>query len=212
MTLADRLRWARERAFVGRAKELATFRAALRGEPDAPVLIYVYGPGGVGKSTLLRRFADEGRDAGRPVTEINGRLIDPSPAGFTAEIRGPVGAGSVLVVDAFEHCQGLDEWLRETFLPSLPDDALVVVAGREPPHASWQLDLAWQQAMAVCHLGELTPDEARSLDHRPAARADRPGQQERHNGAQRRPDGRRRHPVRAAEHPAGHRRPSQAVR
>ncbi|MEU8024712.1 ATP-binding protein [Micromonospora haikouensis] len=163
MTLADRLRWARERAFVGRVQELATFRAALRGEPGAPILIYVYGPGGVGKSTLLRRFADEGRDAGRPVTEINGRLIDPSPTGFTAEVREPFGPGSVLVVDAFEHCQGLDEWLRETFLPSLPGDALVVVAGREPPHTSWQLDLAWQQAMVACPLGELTRDEASSL-------------------------------------------------
>jgi AAA ATPase domain len=164
VTLAERLRWARERAFVGRAAELSDFRAALRGEAGAPVLIYVHGPGGVGKSTLLRRYADEARGAGRRVAEVNGRLIEPSPAGFTAEVAAPVTPGTVLVVDAFEHCQGLEDWLREVFLPSLPDNVLVVVAGREPPSALWQLDLSWQSgAMSVRALRGLEPLEAREL-------------------------------------------------
>jgi hypothetical protein len=54
-SLGERLRWARERAFVGRADELAAFRSALAGDDAAPSLFYVHGPGGVGKSTLPRR-------------------------------------------------------------------------------------------------------------------------------------------------------------
>ncbi|MEU8264836.1 ATP-binding protein [Micromonospora sp. NPDC048999] len=163
MNLAERLRWARERAFVGRSAELAEFRVALAGGSDSPVLLYVHGPGGVGKSTLLRRFADEARDAGRRVIEVNGRLIDPSPAGFTAAVGGPVVAGVVLIIDAFEHCQGLEGWLREVFVPSLPEETLVIIAGREPPSPVWRSDLAWQDAMTVCPLGNLSPSEARDL-------------------------------------------------
>ncbi|GAA0517643.1 hypothetical protein Ade02nite_84000 [Paractinoplanes deccanensis] len=163
MTLAERLRWARERAFVGRAAELEQFRAALRGGGGAPAVLYLHGPGGLGKSTLLRRFADEARDARRPVVEVNGRLIDPSPQGFTAEAGATVPDGAVLVVDAFEHCQGLEDWLRESYLPTLPATVLTVIAGREAPSAAWLGDLAWQETMAVRRLGELTSEEARAL-------------------------------------------------
>ncbi|WP_181387448.1 AAA family ATPase [Streptomyces sp. Act143] len=161
-SLADRLRWARERAFVGRSEEIAVFRRALAGEADAAAVIYVHGPGGVGKSTLLRRFADESRDAGRPVVEVNGRLVDPSPAGFESETAGsPVDA--VLLIDAFEHCQGLEMWLYERFLPSLPQQTLVVVAGREGPSPSWTSQLAWSELLAVVPLGDLDPSDAERL-------------------------------------------------
>ncbi|MDH6228285.1 MULTISPECIES: ATP-binding protein [Streptomyces] len=163
-SLAERLRWARERAFVGRREQLALFREALSGAPDAPAVLYVHGPGGVGKSTLLRRFADEGRDAGRPVVEVNGRLIDPSPAGFRAEAEA-VGAApdTVLLVDAFEHCQGLEDWLRDHFLPELPGRTLAVLAGREPPGSAWRADLAWSEALAVVPLADLAPADADRL-------------------------------------------------
>ncbi|MGW0606161.1 AAA family ATPase [Streptomyces sp. NPDC002640] len=163
-SLAERLRWARERAFVGRRRELALFRDALAGAAGAPAVLHVHGPGGVGKSTLLRRFADESRDAGRPVVEVNGRLIDPSPAGFRAE-AGAVAAASdaVLLIDAFEHCQGLEGWLRDHFLPGLPGRTLVVLAGREGPSPAWRADLAWSEALAVVPLAGLEPAEAERL-------------------------------------------------
>ncbi|MEU6431259.1 AAA family ATPase [Microbispora sp. NPDC046973] len=161
-SLADRLRWARERAFVGRSTELAVFRQALAGCADAPAVIYVHGPGGVGKSTLLRRFADESRDAGRPVVEVNGRLIDPSPAGFESEVAG-APADAVLLIDAFEHCQGLEVWLHDRFLPSLAQQTLVVLAGREGPSPTWTSSLAWSELLAVMPLGDLDLPEAERL-------------------------------------------------
>jgi hypothetical protein len=153
-SLAERLRWARERAFVGRRRELALFREALSGAPGAPAVSHVHGPGGVGTSTLLRRFADESRDAGRPVVEVNGRLIDSSPAGFRAEAEA-VGAtpDAVLLIDAFEHCQGLEGWLRDHFLPGLPGRTLVVLAGREGPSPSWRAGLAWSEALIRSPIG-----------------------------------------------------------
>ncbi|MER5479589.1 AAA family ATPase [Streptomyces sp. NPDC002734] len=161
-SLAERLRWARERAFVGRSAQLAVFREALAGGDGAPAVIYVHGPGGVGKSTLLRRFADESRDAGRPVVEVNGRLVDPSPAGVEAEVAG-APEDAVLLVDAFEHCQGLESWLVDRFLPALSPRTLVVLAGREAPSPTWTADVAWSEILAVLPLGDLDEAEAARL-------------------------------------------------
>ncbi len=48
--LADRLESARRRNFVGRDAELELFRQALR-DPDSPfAVLYIHGPGGIGKS------------------------------------------------------------------------------------------------------------------------------------------------------------------
>lgn len=162
--LADRLRGARETTFVGRSEELAAFHEALGGRPGAAAVLYVHGPGGVGKSALLRRFADESRDAGRTVVEVDGRLIDPSPDGFAAGAAPALTDGRpVLLVDTFEHCQGLEDWLRDRFLPRLPERAVVVIAGREPPSPLWAADLAWNEALRVIGLGPLAAAEAEAL-------------------------------------------------
>ena len=58
-TVGHRLRQARNRWFLGRDGELDLFRAAL-GAPEPPfTVLHVHGPGGVGKSALLRAFADD---------------------------------------------------------------------------------------------------------------------------------------------------------
>ncbi|MFD7276307.1 ATP-binding protein [Streptomyces sp. NPDC059862] len=166
-SLAERLNSARDRAFVGRSAELGRFGAALRQEPGAGAVLYVHGPGGVGKSALLRRFADEARDAGRIVVEVDGRLIDPSPLGFEAEAAKAAGADPgdelVLLVDAFERCQGLEGWLRDRFLPHLPERAVVVIAGRLPPSTAWTVDLAWSEALEILPLAPLDPAASAAL-------------------------------------------------
>ena len=63
-SLGWRVQAAREMAFVGREEELAVFTAALYGGGCS--VLYVHGPGGIGKSALLRRFAAEAAVAGRP--------------------------------------------------------------------------------------------------------------------------------------------------
>ena len=40
----------------------------------------------------------------------------------------------VLLVDTAESLAPLEDWLRTSFLPALPADALVVIAGRTPPY------------------------------------------------------------------------------
>jgi hypothetical protein len=159
--LGARLQATRQQRFVGRVGERALFRAALAGEPDACVVLYLHGPGGIGKSTLLRRLADDAEQAGRPVVRVDGRTVDPSPEAFAAAAAAATGTpGAVLLVDTFERYQDLQGWLRREFLPALPADAVVVLAGRQPPEPSWRADLEWAEALRVIALRNLQPLDA----------------------------------------------------
>ncbi|MFI1164514.1 AAA family ATPase [Streptomyces sp. NPDC020801] len=152
---------ARDRAFVGRTAERALFRAALAGEPGACPVLYLHGPGGIGKSTLLRRFAQMARESGRRVVEVDGRTVSPTPEGFTEAAGKAVSEPeTVLLVDTFERCRGLEGWLWEQFLPRLPLGAVSVVAGREAPDPGWICDPGWADVLHFRALRNLSPDDA----------------------------------------------------
>src|SRR5687768_12232627 len=85
--LADRLEAARRGRFVGRAAELALFRGALV-SPEPPfAVLHIFGPGGVGKTALLREYARISAECGRPVVHLDGRNVDASPQGFRFAVR-----------------------------------------------------------------------------------------------------------------------------
>ncbi|MFF3226123.1 ATP-binding protein [Nocardia suismassiliense] len=164
--LAQSLAAGRDRAFVGRDPELELFRAALAGTATARPVHYLHGPGGIGKSALLRRFAGEARRAGRSVVEVDGRTVTRTPEGFTAAAGIAVQQeGTVLLVDTFEMCQGLEGWLWERFLPQLPVGAIVVIAGRAAPDPLWAADPGWADLLQVTALRNLTPNEAAEFLH-----------------------------------------------
>ncbi|MBE1583122.1 ATP-binding protein [Nonomuraea angiospora] len=166
--LGWRLQAARETAFVGREEELAVFKAALYGGGCS--VLYVHGPGGIGKSALLRRFAREAAVAGRPVSMVDGCTVDGCTVdgctvdGCTVEAGlVPDEADAVLLIDHFERIKDLEGWLRERFLPRMPMGALVVIAGRNPPDMRWQADPGWAGALQVLPLRELRAADAQAL-------------------------------------------------
>ncbi|GKQ40223.1 AAA family ATPase [Streptomyces sp. A012304] len=177
--LGGRLAAARDRAFTGRAAELELFRTALAGGPHAPAVLFLHGPGGIGKSMLLSRYAKEARDAGRTVIEVDGRTMSATPDGFEEAVRqGPAVpeaagtpgapreprtaacAGAVLLVDTFERCRRLEGWLRDRFLPRLPLGSLVVIAGREAPDPAWSADPGWADLLRVVALDNLRGEDS----------------------------------------------------
>lgn len=152
---------ARSRTFVGRAAERALFRSALAGDSCGLPVLYLHGPGGIGKSALLRWFARAALEAGRLVVEVDGRTVPATPAGFEQATGRAIGEpGSVLLVDAFENCQGLEHWLWEHFLPRLPQGAVAVVAGRAAPDPLWVADPGWADLLHVVPLRNLSRDDA----------------------------------------------------
>ena len=164
VSVGERLSRARTRAFVGRDEELGRFEQALAGDPQAPFAFYVCGPGGIGKSTLLRCMADRARAAGRLLVELDGRFVSRDPAEFE-RAAGPFldVAGTVLFVDSFEHSQWLESWLWQHFLPRAADGTLVVLGGRQTPQPQWTTDPAWSGLLHVTELQPLSEEQARSL-------------------------------------------------
>jgi AAA ATPase domain len=162
-TLAQRLQATRSRSFVGRAEELGLFAAALTASPAAFSLLWLHGPGGIGKSTLLRRFADEADARGVRPLLIDARHIDVTPAGFDRAVGTiPGGARLVLLIDTAEALRPLDTWLREEYLPRLPASSLVVLAGRDAPDDRWRADLGWSEHLHALALRNLEPEAAAS--------------------------------------------------
>ncbi|MCO5974905.1 ATP-binding protein [Actinoallomurus soli] len=152
--LGERLRELRRRSFVGRDSEVSLFRTALA----EPGLIFVHGAGGVGKSALLEVFGEVAEAAGRPVVRVDVRHLRLAPGAMPA-VAG--GDRPVLLIDTYELLADSDDWVREEYLPSLPGDVLVVIAGRQAPRAQWRADPAWRDLMRVVALDNLSPDDGR---------------------------------------------------
>ena len=162
--LAGRLGVARDDGFVGRGRELDLLSAALTGSSDVRVM-FVHGPGGIGKTTLLDAMARLTRGGGRRVTYLDARDVECSPAAVLAAVdeRTSGDPSAVLLVDGYELLAPLDRWFRTQFLPARPAGALTVVAGREAPVAAWWLDPGWRRLVSVHRLDELDDDDSRDL-------------------------------------------------
>jgi len=159
---ADVVDSARRRAFVGRRNEIAGFEEALAGRSARRVL-FVHGPGGIGKTTLLLEMRARARGVGRGVVLLDGREIDPSPEGLTAALRVEGGGDcTVLLIDGYEQLAPVDGWLRRELIPSLPARDVVVLAGRDPPAPAWRTDPGWRELVAVHPLDHL--DDADSAE------------------------------------------------
>jgi hypothetical protein len=164
---------ARRQHFVGRHRELIGFDDALAGRSARRVL-FVHGPGGVGKTTLLLELRARARAAGRSVVQVDGRDVDPSPEGVRTAILAAVGhdgdgpvaqllTGAVLLIDGYEQLVPVDGWLRDEFVPGLAVDSVVVLAGRDPPAPPWRADSGWRQLVSVHRLDGFDPAESGEL-------------------------------------------------
>ena len=171
--LGDVLSMRRRRCFVGREAELELFRATLEaGEPSFSVL-WITGPGGIGKSSLLEAVAEQSEASGAGVVRLDGRDVAPSPREITAVLRQALGASPrsggeavpgrrlVLLIDAYERLTAADDWIRTGLLPGLPADTITVVAAREPPSPEWRADPAWRGLLRVVSLRNFGPEESR---------------------------------------------------
>lgn len=173
--LGERLRAARHARFVGRSVEKALFSQALAA-PELPfAILHVFGPGGIGKTTLLQEFAMLCEQAGVPSVYLDARSIDATPESFSDALSRMLGTTPsqdisaviaersryVILIDTYETLSGLDGWLRESFLPALPGSTLVVLAGREPLNPTWHSDPGWQSLTRSIALRNLEPEESK---------------------------------------------------
>jgi hypothetical protein len=163
---------------VGRRRELTELLKCL--DDNGPVVTQLHGIGGSGKSTLLASFCVQAREAGVAVVQLDCRAIEPTERGFIHELGEIVGTPDlaasraaerlgelservVLALDTYERFRLLDTWLRQVFIPLLPDNVRVILSGREPPVTSWFTTPGWQGLFHAAPLGPLEEDDAISF-------------------------------------------------
>ncbi|MBW4572812.1 MAG: ATP-binding protein [Tolypothrix carrinoi HA7290-LM1] len=188
-----RLSSLRRQRFVGRSDEISLFKSILSEKFLQIQILYIYGAGGVGKTTLLQEFSHICTQENTPVIYIDARNIECtpdsflnaikinanlSPFGFASRTPGATTGGTpathwllnagnprtaldsprdnlldtiaqcnshyVILIDTYETLQPLEDWLLQMFLPQLPENALIVLAGRIAQNKAWRIDPGWQ--------------------------------------------------------------------
>jgi len=175
--LIDRLNSVRRQRFTGRPAELALFARALVADAPPFFVLYIHGPGGVGKTSLLGRFAQLAQEAGVIAAALDARNMEPTTTAFLGSLslalgidpnQSPIdvlaqrGERTVILIDTYELLSPLDDWLREIFLPQLPEHVLTVLACRHAPAPAWRSDPGWQPLLHILPLRNLSPQEGRS--------------------------------------------------
>jgi hypothetical protein len=162
-TLAARLEDRDRSRFTGRSAEIVFLDRCLDADDPPASVVHICGPGGIGKSTLLREAARHARERGISVVMIDGRELGPAPGALELALRAASKYERPLVlIDSYERMTAMDSQLRHELLPELPDQALVIIAGRNAPDPGW-LSGGWETLTARLDLTGLPPRDARQL-------------------------------------------------
>lgn len=142
-----------ESGFVGRDDDLERLGRFL--EPDARASVaFLHGPGGIGKSSLLRELGRRADASGLSVRAVDGRDAESAPAALAAALREMrAGRCTLLLLDTYERATALGAELRDG-IDAAPNGARLVVAGRRPPESAW-LDEEWRGRILVRSLAPL---------------------------------------------------------
>ena len=163
--LADVARRLDAECFVGRSATLQRFEDVLAAEDRTatgmtPRIVHVSGPGGIGKSALLREFARRAAAAGRPVIELLGGDIGADPATLR-DTFSTAPEHAVVLVDDVEQLAALHVLLRDT-VGELPASVVVVLAGRPAPGPEWH-ERGYDLISTSVALQPLDADAAREM-------------------------------------------------
>jgi ATP/maltotriose-dependent transcriptional regulator MalT len=179
-SVADLLSSARRRSFVGRESEIALFERVLGGDLPDYVLLYIYGTGGQGKTTLAKHLYDLCAEKKITALMVDARDVEPHPVAFLEAVRtalgrapGPAGGSgdvfellaqlpgrTALFIDTFEKIAPIDDWVRTDFLPQLPSSILTVITGRTAPSLTWMTDPGWKVLMRMLQLSNFSHAES----------------------------------------------------
>jgi len=180
-TISDRLAATAKSSFVGREQELSLLRGAIEASELPFVVAYIHGIGGIGKSRLLKATLSD-LDPDIKTIVLDCREIEPTQKGFLQAIRnsldmndseseissiisrlGEFKPRTVLALDTYETFGLMDTWLRQEFVPSLPDSVFIIINSRERPNAAWLTTPGWETLLRDINLQELPENDAHEM-------------------------------------------------
>jgi hypothetical protein len=157
----------REGVLVGRDDVLRRLGRAFD-EASPTRVVFLHGPGGIGKSAVLRELARQAEERQARVQRVDGRDRDAAgerlQSALSALTNGD-GSGGMLLLDSYEHVPALGAIVREALRSPEGSGLRVVIAGRRPPEPAW-LQEELRERSHVLRLEPLEPAEARELVRR----------------------------------------------
>ncbi len=173
---------------AGRDEQIARFLRHMTGEsPDGKTVWNLYGTAGVGKSFLLDAFRRQAQRAGVVMLYLDSRDFNHKSDLFCRQLiaQMPMQPGVekgrhpnsleacltrlgqlaaitkvVLALDTYEEMGDLDGWLRDRFIPWLPDDCLLLIAGRYRLKGAWSVSPALRERLLFMSLDNLSDSDS----------------------------------------------------
>jgi DNA-binding CsgD family transcriptional regulator len=196
-TISERISEAAAHSLAGRHDELSMLARAIEGDGSGTLVVFVYGPGGIGKTRVVRA-ALAAAPADVRIVALDCRDAEPTPGGFLSHLAAAVGMDPgardaeavsaalgrgaervALALDTYESFGLLDAWLRQTFLPLLPDHVVTIISGRDAPKHGWLTTPGLSELVELVELRPLRHADAvamlraRGLSELQAARTNR---------------------------------------
>lgn len=192
MQIAKLLSQIENELFVGRTKELNLIAEISLNQPLWK-LIHIYGPAGIGKTALLKRFQTlyeqsnliylsglEGYDTREnflsdlweevkritKITPIDFVLDEESLANTINELASEKEK-VILLLDSFELWSPIYKWFREKWIPLLTTEVRIVTSSRFPLPSEWQRMPGWSSLIQTIEIGSLKKQSIQQyLTHR----------------------------------------------
>src|SRR5689334_3567410 len=96
-TIADLLRWGRRMTLAGRSAELRLLRQATA--PGGPVVAYVHGPAGIGKTALISALDACLEEDGVRRLHIAAGAVEPSPTAILTALGRAIDHEAQTIAD-----------------------------------------------------------------------------------------------------------------
>src|SRR5450432_992012 len=154
-TIADLIRQGRRNTLAGRDAELRLLRQV--SAPGGPVVVYVHGPAGIGKTALISALDACLEDERVRRLHIAAGAVKPTPTAILtafgrvlghetrtvtelAAVLGSIEDVTVVMVDDVDTWRLAASWLRVDLLPALPASTRFVLAGAVAPPPAWSTE------------------------------------------------------------------------
>ncbi|WP_027059954.1 ATP-binding protein, partial [Mesorhizobium loti] len=155
-TIADLMREGRRSALAGRDAELRLLRQVTA--PEGPVVIYLHGAAGIGKTALVSALEAVLEEDGVRWLKIAAGSVEPTPSTILAAMGRALGSDvvktvadlvdmlagtteiTVVMIDDVDTWRLASSWLRAELLPALPASTRFVLAGAAVPPPAWSSD------------------------------------------------------------------------
>lgn len=168
---------------VGRDWELDIFTMFLSRQAYMERMIYITGPLGSGKTSLIHEFQRRAARQGIATIVLDATQCNPTAFDLSRQILHQLGLSatlppssnpnfvvrsaleginrwaefgpSILFIDGYERLEPLDDWLQEFFFAQISRKCLHILASRNPLPSSWTNADYWKHSIYRMPLGNL---------------------------------------------------------